>query len=451
MTDQLTDLLQRRADDLPVYVQSVAGLKQAAERTARRRRLIGVTATAGAVAVIVGAGALLTRPDGRALPPTPAVTDSPQQVPADRGLLLPSQLPNDETFTGWTGAKPAKASDIPLCLKALGAPVDAAYQQFTTDQPDTAAYQAVFNLGSVKAAAKGADDTNLPQADPDVPLLITKLLACAPLDGDGWDSAGGRQSTSVMPHVGPSHRVQLMSRAHAGPYLSVLWLSTPGTRTLSFDQVNPFNDALETVLYEGTANPLQDVPTGSLAQAMLQADDVPLASSSSRGIRDDLMTPNAFIELHMCDSNITTGKPAMRNVLFIDDTDGTPAAQRLYVADSPDDAHRLLSELRQAVRRCPTADTWSGRVDSWTNQDMPELGDEAATLSFRLGFVAGTRRGKHDIVYVYLARVGSVVTEVVRREPTETDPGPQAAADFARQGVQRLLDSLPANITGQTT
>lgn len=44
----------------------------------------------------------------------------------------------------------------------------------------------------------------------------------------------------------------------------------------------------------------------------------------------------------------------------------------------------------------------------------------------------------------------SVVTEVVRGEPTETDPGPQAAANFARHGVQRLLDSLPANITGQT-
>jgi hypothetical protein len=161
------------------------------------------------------------------------------------------------------------------------------------------------------------------------------------------------------------------------------------------------------------------------------------------------MSPNDFAPFDVCDAEVTTGSPAMRNVLFVDDDYATVAGQRVYVAGSADDAHRLLDHLSAAIRGCAPADQWSGHVDSWTDLDLAGIGEEAVGWSYRLGFVTGARSGQHDSVYVALARVGSVVTEILRREPTgSTDPGPQTAEAFAGTGVQRLTDRLPSTITG---
>jgi hypothetical protein len=440
MTDQLSELLHRGTDDLPVYVRSVSGLKQDVERAGQRRRRTAAVAAAAAVTLIVGAGAVLARPDGTKVPPTPAVTDTPPDVPTDRGLLRPPQLPTDATFPGWTGTRPATATDIPLCLDALGTPLEASYQQITTDQPDTDAYQAVLNLGTPEAAAKAADDTHqLPPAG-EVPVA-NKLLACASLESNSWDSAGGSHATANMPWVGPSHRVRLLVRAHAGPYLSLLWLSAPGTQKLSYDQVIPFNDLLSSALYEAMAGPLRDVPPGTLAQAMLRADDIP---TGPRPVHDGQARANYFSPLpSACDTDVRTGNPAIRNAVFSDEAITVLAGQRVYVAMTAEAAHQLFGDLAAAVRRCAAADS-SEQVDTWTELDLNGVGDEAAGWSYRLGLIAGPRKGQVDHVYVTIARVGSVVTQVVSRGPYgDGDPGPQAVVDLARLAVHRLTDRLP--------
>jgi hypothetical protein len=457
MTDQLSDLLHRSADELPIYVRSAGGIKRAAETRQRRRRWAAAAATAAGVALAVGAGAVLGAGGSTLNPPPAHETLSPSEL-TYRGLLSADQLPTLAPFTGWSGAHPVDPAAIPLCLDTLGTPVAASYRQFDTAQPGTVGYQAVLDLGSPSAAAAAGG-----------PAIKTaqRLLECAALDsyGDGIDSWGSSNPSIYLPWPGPSGHVTVLARTHAGSFVSLLWLSGPGTHRLTEDGVRqqlllqPLSNALSSNLYEGTADVLTDVPVGALEAAMLRPGDVPFGGPAPLVV-DAAMEPNQALRLSTCDSAALPQGVAMRNVTFLADQDGNgsvydagdaeTAGQRVYVTGSPQDAQSLLGQLAQDVRDCPKAATRGERVVQQSDLDVTGLGDEATGWSDRMEFTSGPLRGQTDNLYVLIARVGSVVTEIVRRQPTETDPGPQAAAAFASHGVQRLLDNLPATVTGQT-
>jgi hypothetical protein len=455
VTDQLSDLLHERADQLPVFVRSADGLRREAERArSQRRRSAAVSAIAVVAAGIVGAAALLGGGGRAAQPvdqtPRPNVTQTPTP-PEEWGLLVPSDLPTGTGLGRWTGRRAVTADQAPFCLARAVSPESTVYVEFTNTDPGVEAYQAilVFPAGS-EAHVIGSD-------------VVQAMKGCGSVAYSGYDSVQGPTSAEmVLPW---NHRSDVGSRelvlSQHGRYASLLWVSAPDARLDSIDERHLLEASYSRV-YEGTEPATRGLPPGTLAAAMLGPADVPFGTTHHGNVRHSDTSSSTFTAWHLCDPSAEAmpDDPVLRGVLFVEDTGDAAdlreaGGQRLYVTTNQASAGRLFTMLNEALPQCPARDQAPLTVSDPSTIDTSALtsadagaarADEAHGWSYRYDFTQGELRGQSDVIYAVFIRAGSVVSQIWRRERVgPRDPGEAAIVDEAAAAVARLRQTLPAD------
>lgn len=460
VTDQLSDLLHRSADELPVFVRGPAALRRDAERArSRRRRFAAVTSMAVVVAgVVVGAAALAGGIERSAAPvnqgPRPTVT-LPPTPPDQRGLLRPADLPTGAGFGQWTGPTPVPADQTPFCLDGAASPESAVYVEFANSQPGVTAFQGMltFPAGSTAHVAG--------------PEIVQAMRACGSIQDAGYDGLQGASGGEMI--LPWSHRSDVGSRelvlTHHGRYASLLWISAPDAERL--DDMARFRlvALAHSRVYEGTEPATRDLPPGTLADAILDPADVPYGTAAHGTVYDQGVAPNQFNDGHLCDPAVggVPENPVVRQAQFLESA-GPDAldvgGQRLYVTASSDEASRLFETLQDDLPECPGKKRAPFTVTEPTELDTDALAssggggaDEARGWTYRYDFTEGDRRDESDVIYAVFTRTGSVVSEVWRRERAGArDPGAAAVLDETATALTLLRDTLPADLlTGART
>jgi hypothetical protein len=420
----LTVLLHRRTDDLPVFVRGASGLRRAAER-GRRRRRITATAFSTVVAVVVGAAAVLGGPGGGSVTPPPAETPTPAPSGVARGLLAPEDLPTGVPFGAWTGYTDHTEPSVgPFCVDELTAAGADQWlvRAFETDAAGVEGYQAVVRFTSVDTAKQAGSE-------------LTYLAICGPRSKSnfayGADGQGGGRGQN-SPAISPGDPVISLAWARSQQYLSVTWLSWHSAVLLT----DPVQDALWQTVQDrlDRATPDLAAPDPTVAeQAMLVAANVP---SPAGRVANLTGTPFTYFPLHSCDFDVADAAP-LRQVLLGDDHFRDLAGERLVLASDEPSAQAMVSELQNRIRSCDTpsqmqAHDGTQRTDAHETS-LPAVGDDAWGWQYDRTL----RGGEQDRVYVAIVREGPLVAQVVRILQ-QGDPAPAAFQELVTTAADRL-------------
>jgi hypothetical protein len=312
----LSVLLHRGIDDLPVFVRGASGLRRAAERGRRRRRVV-VAACSVVVAAVVGVGAILGAGGGGSVTPPPAETPTPAPSGVERGLLAPNDLPTGVPFGTWTGyADSTDPGNGPLCVDELTAAGADQWlvRAFETDAAGVEGYQAVMRFTSVDAAKQAGSN-------------LTYLAICGPRSksnfayGTGQDGGRGQNGAGIT----PGHPVIALAWQRSQQYLSVVWLSWHSAVLVT----DPVQDALWTTVRSRLDRATADLPGPDptvAEQAMLVAADVPSGPAGpdpADPVENHTGTPFTYWPLHSCDFDVAADAP-LRQIILGDNHFGIP-------------------------------------------------------------------------------------------------------------------------------